>query len=89
MNKQKIQDIDTPIDFQTQYLNSTDSYVCPFCYEDSTTNKTGFLQIAQNTPVDPSMKPIGKNTADITKVMETIAPVISPIALRVANLGGR
>ncbi|MNN16844.1 hypothetical protein D3C81_1299970 [compost metagenome] len=35
------------------------------------------------------MKAIGKNTATSTRVMPTIAPLIWPMALRVASLGGR
>ncbi len=38
-------------------------------------------------PVAPGCKADGMNTADSTTVMATIAPVICPIALRVASLG--
>ncbi|MNH12479.1 hypothetical protein D3C78_1178360 [compost metagenome] len=35
------------------------------------------------------MKAMGRNTATSTRVMPTIAPLIWPMALRVASLGGR
>ncbi|MNP02761.1 hypothetical protein D3C76_946220 [compost metagenome] len=35
------------------------------------------------------MKAIGRNTATSTRVMPMIAPLIWPMALRVASLGGR
>lgn len=46
MKKQKILNINNPIDFQLQYLKNTDSYICPFCFANNSNNKTGFLQIA-------------------------------------------
>ena len=39
------------------------------------------------TPTEPGKNAIGMNTADSTSVMPMIAPVICPIALRVASLG--
>lgn len=46
MKRTKVLDIESPIDFQSQYLLNTDSYICPFCYTENSINKTGFLQIA-------------------------------------------
>lgn len=46
MKRPKILDIDTPVDFQSEYLTDTDSIICPFCHTDNAHNKKGFLQIA-------------------------------------------
>lgn len=46
MKRPKILDIHTPVDFQSEYLTGTDSFICPFCYTDNSQNKTSFLQIA-------------------------------------------
>ena len=40
-------------------------------------------------PTEPGKKAIGMNTPISTKVMPTMAPVICPMALRVASLGGK